>query len=315
MPTPLDGLPLSSARAPGAALPWSHALLALAVVAVWGTNFVVIRWALDALPPLTMAALRFALAFAPAALWIRRPLVPWRQLAAYGLLIGVGQFALLYLALRSAIAPGLASLVVQTQVFFTIALAVAFEGERVQRFQLVALALAAAGLVLLLLHSQAAGGTPLGVAMVLGGALAWAGGNLVSRRAGRVDMLGYMVWSSVFAVPPLALLALAVEGPAAVRQGIGAATLGTWLAVLWQAFGNTLFGYAAWAWLLARHPAATITPWALGVPVFGMASSALLLAEPMPAYKLGASALVIAGLALNMLWPRWRAALRARLTP
>ena len=85
--------------------------------------------------------------------------------------------------------------------------------------------------------------------------------------------------------------------------------------MLWQAFGNTLFGYAAWAWLLARHPAATITPWALGVPVFGMASSALLLAEPMPAYKLGASALVIAGLVLNMLWPRWRAALRARLTP
>lgn len=306
---------MSSARAPGAALPWSHALLALAVVAVWGTNFVVIRWALDRLPPLTLATLRFALAFAPAALWIRRPRVPWRQLAAYGLLIGVGQFALLYLALRSAIAPGLASLVVQTQVFFTIALAVAFEGERVQRFQFVALMLAAAGLGLLLLHSQAAGGTPLGVAMVLGAALAWAGGNLVSRRAGRVDMLGYMVWSSVFAVPPLALLALAVEGPAAVRQGIGAATLGTWLAVLWQAAANTLFGYAAWAWLLARHPTATVTPWALGVPVFGMASSALLLAEPMPAYKLGASALVIAGLALNMLWPRWRAALRARLTP
>jgi len=299
----------------GDTLPWPHALLALAVVAVWGTNFVVIRWALDALPPLTMAALRFALAFAPAALWIRRPRVPWRQLAAYGLLIGVGQFALLYLALRSAIAPGLASLVVQTQVFFTIALAVAFEGERVQRYQLVALALAAAGLVLLVLHSQAAGGTPLGVAMVLGAALAWAAGNLVSRRAGRVDMLGYMVWSSIFAVPPLALLALAFEGPAAVWQGIGAAGPGTWLAVLWQAFGNTLFGYAAWAWLLARHPAATITPWALGVPVFGMGSSALLLAEPMPAYKLGASALVIAGLALNLLWPRWRAALRARLTP
>lgn len=294
------------------ALPWSHALLALAVVAVWGTNFVVIRYALDALPPLTLAVLRFGLAFLPAALWIPRPRVPWRQLAAYGVLIGVGQFGLLYLALRGAISPGLASLVVQTQVFFTIGLAMLVERERPRRFQLVALGLALVGLAIIALRTQAAGGTPLGVAMVLGAALSWAAGNIVSRQAGRVDMLGYMVWSSAFAVPPLLALALAVEGPGAITQGLSQATAGTWVAVLWQAAGNTLFGYAAWGWLLARHPAATITPWALGVPVFGMASSALLLAEPMPAWKIGASALVIAGLGVNVLWPRWRAALQAR---
>lgn len=294
------------------ALPWSHALLALAVVAVWGTNFVVIRFALDALPPLTLAVLRFGLAFLPAALWIPRPRVPWRQLAAYGVLIGVGQFGLLYLALRGAISPGLASLVVQTQVFFTIGLAMLLERERPRRFQLVALGLALVGLAMIALRSQAAGGTPLGVAMVLGAALAWAAGNIVSRQAGRVDMLGYMVWSSAFAVPPLLALALAVEGPDAMARGLSQAGAATWAAVLWQAAGNTLFGYAAWGWLLARHPAATITPWALGVPVFGMASSALLLAEPMPAWKIGASALVIAGLGVNVFWPRWRAALQAR---
>lgn len=294
------------------ALPWTHALLALAVVAVWGTNFVVIRFALDTLPPLTLAVLRFALAFLPAALWIPRPRVAWRQLAAYGVLIGVGQFGLLYLALRGAIAPGLASLVVQTQVFFTIGLAALFEGERARRHQLVALALAFAGLVMIALRGPATGGTPLGIAMVLGAALSWAGGNLVGRRAGRVDMLGYMVWSSAFAVPPLLVLALVVEGPAAIRHGLEAATPGTWIAVLWQAAGNTLFGYAAWGWLLARHPAATIAPWALGVPVFGLASSAIVLREPMPAWKLGASALVIAGLGVIVLWPRWRARLAGR---
>lgn len=292
-------------------MPWSHALLALAVVAVWGTNFVVIRFALDALPPLALAALRFALAFLPAALWIPRPRVAWRQLAAYGVLIGVGQFGLLYLAMRGAIAPGLASLVVQTQVFFTIGLAALLEGERARRHQLVALALALAGLLMIAWRGEASSGTPAGIAMVLGAALAWACGNLVGRRAGRVDMLGYMVWSSAFAVPPLLVLSLAVEGPAAISRALAAAGAGTWAAVLWQAAGNTLFGYAAWGWLLARHPAATITPWALGVPVFGMASSALLLHEPMPAWKLGASTLVLAGLGVIVLWPRWRARLRA----
>ena len=294
------------------ALPWSHALLALAVVAVWGTNFVVIRYALDALPPLALATLRFALAFLPAALWIPRPRVAWRQLAAYGVLIGVGQFGLLYLALRGAIAPGLASLVVQTQVFFTIALAALFEGERARRHQLAALALALAGLAMIALGGEATGGTPIGIAMVLGAALSWAGGNLVGRRAGRVDMLGYMVWSSAFAVPPLLVLSLLVEGPAAIRHGLDAAGLGTWAAVVWQAAGNTLFGYAAWGWLLARHPAATIAPWALGVPVFGLASAAIVLHEPMPAWKLAASALVIGGLGIIVLWPRWRARLAGR---
>lgn len=289
-------------------LPLSHALLALAVVAVWGTNFVVIRYALDVLPPLALAVLRFALAFLPAAFFFPRPRVPWRQLATYGVLIGVGQFGLLYLAIRSDIAPGLASLIVQTQVFFTIGLVMVLEGERPRRYQVAALALALVGLAWIGWRSEAAGATPLGLALVLLAALSWSAGNLVSRRAGpEVDMLAYMVWSSAFAVPPLLVLSLAVEGPAAVWSGLAHAGWGTWLAVAWQAFGNALFGYAGWAWLLSRHPAAAITPWALGVPVFGMASAAWLLGEPMPAWKVGASALVIAGLAVNVLWPRWRA--------
>jgi O-acetylserine/cysteine efflux transporter len=65
-----------------------------------------------------------------------------------------------------------------------------------------------------------------------------------------------------------------------------------------------------WGWLLARHAAATVVPLALLVPVFGMGSAALFLGEPLPAWKLGAAALVMSGLALNLLWP-----LRHRLRP
>lgn len=273
------------------------------MVAVWGTNFVVIKYALGSLPPLLLAALRFALAFAPAALFVARPAVSWRTLTAYGVLIGAGQFGLLFIALRADITPGLASLVVQTQVFFTIGLSMALAGERVRGFQLVALALAAAGLGLIALNTGAST-TPLGIVLVLLAALSWSAGNLVAKRAGRVDMLGFMVWSSLFAVPPLALLSWLFEGPQAIAQGLAAAGPGVWAAVLWQALGNTLFGYGAWAWLLARHPAATITPMALLVPVFGIGASALLLGEALPGWKLAAAGLVMAGLALNILWPR-----------
>ncbi len=292
-------------------LPWRHLLLALAVVAVWGTNFVVIKVALAHLPPLLFGALRFALALVPAVLLLPRPAVPWGNLAAYGVLVGVGQFGLLYLAMRSQISPGLASLVIQTQVFFTIGLAMHFARERVAPYQWLALALAVAGIVVIATHTDGSTTVP-GLAMVLVAAFSWASGNIVGKRAGRVNMLAYVVWSSAFAVPPLLALSLVFEGWPAVREGVMSADAATWGAVLWQSYANTLFGYAAWSWLLSRHPAATITPMALLVPVFGMGASAWLLAEPLPGWKLVAAALVMAGLALNLGWPGIRAALVQR---
>ncbi|MBW8814700.1 MAG: EamA family transporter [Caulobacterales bacterium] len=287
-------------------LPPLHLLLALAVVAVWGTNFVVIKWGLGAFPPLTFAALRFTFAVLPAVFFLKRPKVGWRNLILYGLAIGTGQFGLLYIAMTSLISPGLASLVVQVQAFFTIGLAMLIAGERVKGFQVAALALAAAGLAWLMAHANA-DATPLGVVLVLGAALGWAIGNTATRAAGPVNMLSYVVWASIFSAPPLFVLALAVEGWPAMSHAVTHAGPAAWACVLWQSVGNTIFGYTAWGWLLARHPAATVAPLALMVPVFGMGASALLLGEPLAAWKLVAAALVLSGLAINTLWPRFAA--------
>lgn len=287
-------------RMPSHRLPFRHALLALLVVAVWGTNFVVIRHALHTLPPLGLAAVRFFLAAVPAVFFIPRPAASWRSLALYGVLIGAGQFGLLFLAMSHWISPGLASLVVQTQVFFTIGWAIWSHGERLRLQQVFALVLATAGLWTIL-HFTDGSATPVGLALVLLAALSWAAGNHVAKAAGRIDMLGYVVWSSGFAVPPLLLLSWWMEGPNALTDGLMAANASTWASVVWQALGNTLFGYAAWAWLLARHPAATVSPLALGVPIFGMTASAWWMGESMPMWKLTAAGLVMLGLMLNFL--------------
>ncbi|GLS14864.1 MULTISPECIES: EamA family transporter [Hydrogenophaga] len=286
-------------------MPFSHLLLALAVVAVWGTNFVVIRWGLNGLPPFLFATLRFTFSALPWLLFVPRPAIGWRPLASFGVLLGVGQFGLLFLAMRSSISPGMASLVVQMQVFFTIGLSLVLMKEKVQPFQLAGLALAVGGLGLIATHLDATV-TALGVALVLGAGFCWACANLVVKRAGQVNMLHFTVWSSVFAVPPLLLLSLGLEGPAAIGGALSAAGPVIWASVLWQALGNTLFGYAAWNWLLARHPAAAVAPTALLVPVFGMGASALMLGEAMPAWKLQAGALVLGGLCVILFWPRLR---------
>jgi O-acetylserine/cysteine efflux transporter len=287
-----------------APLPPLRLLLGVAIMAVWGTNFVVIRIGLDHLPPLLFAALRFTLVFLPAALFIRKPAAPWRDIAAYGVLIGAGQFGLLFLAISGHITPGLASLVAQSQVFFTIGLAMLFTGERLRGHQIVAVGLAAAGLIVI---GVMGGGSasPLGLGLVLAAGLSWAGGNLVARRSPGADMLGYVVWGGLFAMIPLYALSFAVEGWPAIRDGVQDADAATWAAVIWQAVGNSLFGYAAWGWLLARHPAATVAPLALLVPVFGMGASAIFLGEGLEGWKLLAAALVLGGLALNLLWGRW----------
>lgn len=280
-------------------------------MAVWGTNFVVIAWALRELPALLLATLRFAFVLIPLVLVLPRPKVSWANLAAYGVFIGAGQFGLLFLAIRGDITPGLASLVVQTQIFFTIGLSMRLTGERVRPYQWAALAVATSGIGVILAHTDATA-TPLGIGLVLLAALCWSAGNLVARRAGSVNMLAYVVWASLFSVPPLLTLSLVFEGWPAIVHGVTHASPGAWGAVLWQSVGNTMFGYGVWGWLLSKHPAASVTPMALLVPVFGMGASALLLGEPLQDWKVIAMALVMGGLALNMFWP---ALTRRRVTP
>lgn len=284
------------------ALSLRDSLLAVLVMAVWGTNFVVIKYALGVLPPLLFATLRFLLVAFPAVFFLKRPAVPLRHLAAYGVLIGAGQFGLLYIAMTGLISPGLASLVVQTQVVFTIGLSMMISGEKIRPFQIVAVSLAGAGLVVIAMHAQGSA-TPLGLGLVIGAALSWAGGTVVARQSGRVNMLVYVVWASLFSIPPLLGLSLFFEGWPAITAGLMHLDAPVLAAVVWQSAGNTMFGYSLWAWLLARHPAATISPMALLVPVFGISASALLLDEPLQLWKLGAAALVLGGLAVNFFWP------------
>ena len=282
-------------------LTWRDAILALAIVFVWGTNFVVIRVALDALPPLFLATLRFVLVLLPAVFFLPRPKVSWANLVIYGLCIGMLQFGALFIAMNGRISPGLASLVVQMQVFFTIGLAMIRTGERLKAHHLLALALALAGMGVIAGHSGQ-GTTLAGLSLVLVAALGWALGNQASREAGPVNMLAYVVWAALFAIPPLLGLSLWLEGPAAIAGGLARASALTWASVAWQSVGNTLFGYSCWAWLLSRYPAATVAPLSLLVPVFGFGASALLLGEPLPAWKIEATILIMAGLAVNLLW-------------
>jgi len=280
-------------------------VLALLVVAVWGTNFVVIKAGLRDLPPFLFALLRFLFSAVPFVFFLPRPRTPWRWIVLYGALIGAGQFGPLYYAMRDDISPGLASLVIQSQAIFTIALSVWIFRERVGALALAGVAIAVAGLAVIASHLDGSA-TPAGIVMVLGAGLAWAAANVAGKKASAdrqapFGMLAFIAWASVFAVPPLLLLTVALDGPAVAWHAMANAGAGAWSAVAWQVVGNTLFAWAAWSYLMSRHDAAVVAPYALLIPVFGMGASALLLGEPLPAWKLAGGALVVAGIAAIVL--------------
>jgi O-acetylserine/cysteine efflux transporter len=276
-----------------------HQTLSLLVALIWGTNFVFIRYGLDELQPFTFAALRFSLVAMPLVFFLPKPRTPWLYLISYGFFIGCGQFGLLFWAMQENITPGLASLIIQMQVFFTILLAVVTLGESVKVSQIVALIVCFLGLALIINFTDGQT-TFIGVVVTLVAAMSWACGNLIVKNAGNVNILAFLVWSSMFSVPPLALAAWYLEGVESIVRSLSQASWKGWSVVLWQSIGNTLVGYGLWNMLLSRYSAAIVTPWALLVPVFGMSASALLLSEPMPWWKLLAMALICSGLVLNM---------------
>ena len=274
-----------------------------------------IKVGLREVPPFALAALRFFFAAVPLVLFIRRPRMPWRDIAGYGVAIGVVQFGLLFLAIKLGMPAGLSSLVIQLQVFFTIGLAIAFLGDRLQRHNLIGATIAASGIVLLAAFklTSGMGSTFIGFVLVIVSAFAWAAGNVIAKRAAGAhepDMFALIVWSSLIPPLPLALLSYVFEGGPGVWHAIASAGALTWGCVFVLAWGATLFGFASWAALLHRYPTGLIAPFALLIPVSGLASGAILLGESLaPLQALGAL-LVFAGLAENVFGadlPGWMA--------
>ena len=279
--------------------------LALAVVAVWGYTFVPIKVALVEVPPFALAAVRFFLAAVPMVFFVRRPAMPWGSVAAYGLAIGVFQFGFMFLGMKLGMPAGLSSIVMQVQVFFTMGLAVAFAGDRLQRHNVLGAAIGAAGVVVLAAHKLAFDrtGTATGFALVVLAAMPWGTGNIIAKRGAGdhgADMFALVVWSSLIPPLPLAALSFAFEGGAAALHAVASMSMLAWACVAVMAYGATLFGVGTWNALLHRYPTALISPFGLLIPVTGLASGALFLGETLaPVQALGA-VLVLAGLAVNV---------------
>lgn len=274
-------------------------LAALTVITVWGVNFVVIKLGLGEIPPLLLGALRFTFVAFPAILFIPRPKLPWRILMNYGVTICLAQFIFLFWAINIGMPAGLASLVLQSQAFFTVLIAALVLREGIQRHHILGMAIAVLGLILIQNGADSGTVPVLGFMLTLLSALAWAVGNIVLKGAGKVDMIGLVVWGALIPPVPFLILSWFLEGPTLIVTSLTNVSLVGVLAVAYLAFVATLVGYVLWGRLLARHPVARIAPLSLLIPVVGLVCAAWLLDESMRPVQWLGGAVVLAGLGVN----------------
>lgn len=285
-------------------MPLRDVLLALLVVAIWGFNFVVIAVGVADVPPLLLTGLRFFFAAVPAVFLVKRPACAWRWIVAFGVVLGVVKFGLLFVGMKAGMPAGLSSLVLQMQAFVTMGLAFVLLGEKPKRAQILGAVVAALGIAVIA-TTRTGAGAPLGpFLMVLAAAACWGLANIVTKKAGTSDMLGFVVWASLVAPLPLFALSLIFEGWEAIAAALFHPTPIAIAAVAYLAWPTTVLGFGIWSSLMSRHAAATVAPFSLLVPVFGMTSAALVLGEPIGGREAIGAALVVAGLVVNVFGPR-----------
>ncbi|MGN6388643.1 MAG: EamA family transporter [Burkholderiaceae bacterium] len=302
---------------------------ALAVVLIWGTNFVAMKLALRDFTPFQLGVARYVFAVLPLLLLVRPPKMAWKWVGLYGLLQGVGQFGLLFFGLRVGMTAALASVLMQTQVFFTALLGFLLLGERPNRALQAGLLLAGAGLLCFGMNyavpgaggavgtSAHAATTPAGFLLTLGAASMWAASNIVVRRAREAtpdfDVVAFMVWSSLFPILPFAALTLAFDPPAMRWHWTGAPWSG-WVAIAYLGWIATILAYALWAALLKRHAANRVAPFSLGVPVVGLTAGMLAFGETITGWQWAGIALVVAAMACVLFGGRLLRAMPKRET-
>jgi O-acetylserine/cysteine efflux transporter len=280
----------------------------LLVIGVWGINFVVMKVGLASFTPFQLGVGRFLFAFLPLALVLRPPSTRARWVFAFGLTQGIGQFGFLFLALQVGMTAALASVLLQTQVFFSAFLGASLLRERIGTGLKIGMLFAGAGLACFAAQVwQAPANGPVtgaGLALTLVAAVLWSVSNIVVRKARQEATafapLSFVVWSSGVSVLPFAALSWLFDPPGASAKWSQAPWQG-WAAIAFLGWAASDLGYSLWTGLLKRFPASRVAPFSLGVPVIGLLAGIALLHEPVAPLQWFGALFVLAALASVML--------------
>lgn len=289
-------------------------ILALLLVTIWGVNFTVIKLGLGGVPSMLLVALRYLFTVFPAIFFIKKPNTEWKYIIMYGLFVGVGQFACLFYAMEIGMPASIASIVLQIQAFISPILAMLFLNEKLKTKQIIGFIIAAIGLVIIGMANAKSGVDSIPFAAIALNLLApvfWAASNIVARIASdkasiqgeKLDMFSLVVWSGLIPPIPMLGLALVLDTPETIWNVVTGLSGISIFAILYLAFGATLFGYGVWSVLLGKYPMSKVAPLPLTVPIIALLSARIVLEEQLSGTQWLGVTVILIGLIITNLNP------------
>ena len=257
-----------------------------------------------------LVALRYTFAAVPAIFFVKRPDIGWKYIIAYGMAVGVGQFSCLFYAMNIGMPAGTSSVILQSQVFFTLIFAAVLLKEHLRIFHALGVIISAIGLFFISgnIGSGQMSSLPLGALfLTLLAAAFWGISNIIVRFASKqaaaqgktIDMFGLVVWSSLVPPLPLFIFALILDSPETLLNILLGLSGQSIFAILYLSFLATLFGFGLWSFLLSKYPAGKVAPLSLLVPITGLITARAVLGEQlMPIQWLGCG-IIILGLIIS----------------
>jgi len=276
-----------------------HLVLAILVTLVWGVNFPITKLGLRSIDPFVLTGIRFALAAIPLVFFIKRPAIKFSYVAAYGFIFGLGMWGVINYGIQVGVSPGIASLIIQLSVFFTMGWGALLFKEKLRGAQLIGALLALVGLAGIISTRQGEHAI-LGVLLIVLSAVAWSVGNVIIKKSGVKEIFSFMVWASLFPPIPLFFIAWLMQGAAPFENLHSSLDFTAVLSIVFQVYLATHFAYWGWNSLLKLYPVSTVAPLSLLIPVFGIGSSMLIIGEHISTPNLISIAIIIMGLAVGL---------------
>ncbi|MFD2163134.1 EamA family transporter [Paradesertivirga mongoliensis] len=274
--------------------------VALLIVLIWGTNFIAIFVALKSYPPFLLSAIRFGLSALPWVFILPKPKAPFRFVLGYGIFNFALQFGFLFSGIHLGLSPGLASLLLQVSVFFSMGLAFLFFKEKPSFLKVVGSLISFVGIGIVAAHIDGQA-TLIGLVLTLLAAFAWSAGNMFTKKVNAQSPLALVVWGNLIAFPIMVVASMTMEGPALMEHSLQNTSWATVAAVFYIVYISTHIGYGAWGFLLKSYSASAVVPFTLLIPVIGFLSSAIFLGEDLLWWKILASLFIMGGLVFGLL--------------
>lgn len=273
----------------------------VALAAIWGVNFSVIKIVLDEIDPLALNALRFPLA-AGVLGWIvwkqSGDLLPRREDVGRILLLGVIGNVLYQLAFIIGIDwtyAGNASLLLSTTPVWTVILSALAGHEHPNRWVVIGVVGTLIGMVLVVLGSgdqlSLGSETLRGDLLMIVGSILWsvytvAGANPV----GRYGALRMTTWTLWVGTPIL----VAIGTPAVMRTDLTAVSMGAWIGVLYSGLFAIALAYVLWYYGVQKIGNSRTAVYSNLVPVWALMTAWLWLGErPSWLQWLGAASILV----------------------